>query len=137
MKLGLANTAVILCAYLVSLPDAAGVSLCRIIISALLFGSLPSLWFSLSGGAAALMILAAFVLTPARKNVSPAGISAACAAAHNVGQITAACAVFGNLSVFRYLPVLLVSGALFGAITGIIADRIIRSAEKAKKSIWK
>ena len=133
LKLGLANIAVILCGYLVSLPDACAVSVMRILISSLLFGSVTSLWFSLTGGIMALIVLAALLLTPARNKVSPTGVSVACAAAHNTGQILAASIVFGSPGIFRYLPILLLFSAVFGLITGASADRVIHAASRFGK----
>ena len=134
VKLGLANIAVILCGYLVSLPDAWAVSALRIVISSLLFGSVTSLWFSLTGGMFALAALTLLLKTPARDKVSPIGVSVACAASHNTGQIAAACAVFGNAGIFRYLPALLLFSAVFGLVTGIAADRVIHAARSIKKT---
>ena len=134
VKLGLANIAVILCGYLVSLPDAWAVSALRIVISSLLFGSVTSLWFSLTGGMFALAALTLLLKTPARDKVSPIGVSVACAASHNTGQIAAACAVFGNAGIFRYLPALLLFSAVFGLVTGIAADRVIHAAGSIKKT---
>ena len=127
MKLGLANIAVILCGYLVSLADAGAVSALRIIISSLLFGSTASLWFSLAGGFMAFVTLALLLAAPARKAVSPVGVSVACAAAHNIGQISAACVIFGSTGIFRYLPLLLIFAVLFGLVTGAAAERVIHA----------
>lgn len=133
IKLGFANIAVILCAYLISMPDAAALSLCRIVISAVLFGSVTSLWFSLAGGAAALAVLAVIIYSPLRNHISPIGASVACAAAHNAGQLSAACFVFGSADILRYLPALLISAVIFGSITGVIAGRVITAAGSIKR----
>ena len=133
VKLGLANMCVLLCAYLVSLPDAAMVSLCRIVVSSLLFGGVPSLWFSLLGGAMSFLALTVCKLCFS-KYLSAVGISVICAAFHNFGQILAAAVMLGSSAVFGYLPLLLISAAICGTITGFVSQRVIigvaKSAEK-------
>ena len=51
---------------------------------------------------------------------------------HNVGQIIAACLWTQTAAIAYYLPVLLISGVLAGALIGLISGLLV---EKSKK--WK
>ncbi len=118
-KLGLANIIVILCFYGESPTGALAVSLSRIFISAILFGNLSSLLFSLCGGILSFVsiIISAVLL---KNKVSFIGLSVIAAVSHNVGQFI--CSVFyvGSVSAFSYFPALVVSGIICGTVTGII-----------------
>ena len=49
------------------------------------------------------------------------------AAAHNAGQLAAACAVTGNAAVMYYLPALLISGIVTGLFTGMCTYYILKN----------
>lgn len=131
-KPGLANLAVMLAAYRYSMADAAAVSLARILLSALLFGSVPSMAFSAAGACCSLLVLALLRRHPGLP-VSFIGISALCAAAHNLGQLGCAVLWMHETSLLGYAPALLGMAALFGSLTGllmnIISPRLLRLPE--------
>ena len=128
-KLGLCNVAVMLCFYAVSPGDALIVSLMRISLTSLLFGNISSFGFSLFGG---LLAYAGMWLGKALgKRVSYYGISVLCAALHNIGQCIAGSMILGSISVFSYLPLLLLFGIFFGFITGAIITPIVRLFKNA------
>lgn len=116
-KLGLANIAVTVCAFRYSPKDAAAVSLCRILISFLLFGGVTSLLFSLFG--AALSCAALILPTKKRIGLSFIGVSIICALAHNTGQCIAAFILIGR-AVLSYVPALLSASLIYGALCGIV-----------------
>ncbi len=134
IKLGLANLAILIAAHRRGVPAAAAVSVCRVILSALLFGSVSSLAFSLSGALGSLLVLT--VLFPLRgRFFSYIGLSAACAAAHSAGQILCAVLWMHEGALFGYLPVLLFiavcTGTLTGALANLLAERLPKGfAEK-------
>lgn len=119
-RLGLANLVVTVVFVLLSPTDAAVVSAGRILIMGLLFGTVTSLYFSALGGLFAYLMLA-FLSKVAKRN-SFLGVSVLCAAAHNVGQLTAAATLFGTGLIFSYLPWLLLASALYGGIVGILLN---------------
>lgn len=130
VKPGLANLAVMAAfVYLGPLP-AAAVSGVRVVLSALLFGSPVSFAFSASGAVLSYLMLW-LLYRFARDKISFIGISVACAAAHSLGQICAAGIVFSHLSVFRYLPLLLVASAVFGCVTGMLMNLLIPPLTRA------
>jgi heptaprenyl diphosphate synthase len=121
VKLGLANLAVLLAVYRNGFFSGAAVSLARVILSAVLFGSVSSLAFSLGGALLSLLMLA--LLRPLYgRFCSWIGISAACAAAHNGGQILVAAFWMHDSAVFLYLPVLFAAAAVTGTLTGVMAN---------------
>ena len=130
IKLGLANLAVMIAAYDAgsvgsNILDALSVSLFRIFIMAILFGSISSFWFSFSGGMVSFFMLAICTF-PLKRFISPLGTSLACAAGHNAGQIFAAVLFFGNPALIYFLPGLLFISLITGALTGIALVIIIR-----------
>ena len=131
-KLGFANLVITFCAYVFGLPDAFFLSIARILIVALLFGGWTGFWFSLCGALCSFLVLALLLRFP-KNNISPLGVSAACAAAHNIGQLIAAAILLQSLTVASYLPVLLLSGMLTGTITGVLVSLLLTHVPIAGK----
>lgn len=129
-KLGFANLVIALTAYTISLPAAAVISVLRVLITSVLFGSLTSFWFSLLGALFAYTVMALLLLY-ARKSVSPLGVSVASAAAHNIGQLTAA-SVLLSPAVLSYTPFLLFAALVTGSLTGLILSRLLRSMHSVR-----
>lgn len=132
IKLGLANIAVIIAAYDLGgtgtgISDAAIISITRIFIMALLFGTATSFWLSLVGGIVSFIMLVLCRLV-FRSAVSHIGTAVACAAGHNAGQIFALALIFGDMSMLAFMPwMLLVSvftGIAVGILLYILSDRL-------------
>lgn len=123
VKLGLANIAVIFTMYKFNEGRAAAVSLVRIALSALLFGSVASLIYSLAGAALSLSLMIA-----SRRvfKLHTVGVSIIGGVSHNIGQIAAAALVMGTASIIYYLPVLIISGTLAGIVIGLISNVLIK-----------
>ncbi len=118
-KLGLANIIVIICYFGESPLCAFGVSLARILISALLFGNLSSFLFSFFG--AALSLISIFVFSALLKDkISFIGLSVISAVFHNIGQFICSAFYVGSLAALSYLPALIISGLICGTVTGVI-----------------
>ena len=128
-KPGFASAVTLLAYSLLSPLDALAVSLLRVGITGVLFGSWTSLFFSFCGACMAfLALLHARLLL---RRCSYLGVSVLCAAAHNTGQVLAAGAVMAvpsrNAEAFpvlltTVLPYLLPSAVLFGILTGFILN---------------
>lgn len=118
VKLGFANVIIIFLLYRVGALEALTVSLLRVTAVSLLFGTVTTFIFSLFG--AMLSFLCALLLKKAKGRVSFIGVSVVSAAMHNTGQIIAACITFGSLAPIHYLPVLLLTSVIVGAVTGVI-----------------
>jgi len=135
-KLGLANICVMIAFYYLGAVDAALISLTRILLTALLFGTPVSFIYSLVGGILSYSFLpiSKYVV---KEKISFIGISVVCASLHNVGQICVASIIFKEASIFWFLEWLLPISVLTGILTGGLAlffgDMIKRRPLKIKK----
>ena len=131
VKVGLANIVVIFALYTLGPIEALIVSLLRVILSSFLFGSVLSLLYSLSG---ALLSLGGMILMKKLKIFSTTIVSVTGGVLHNVGQILVACLVLDTNVLIYYLPVLVLSGTITGAVIGIIASLVIKRLENNIRS---
>ena len=131
VKVGLANIVVIFALYTLEPIEALIVSLLRVILSSFLFGSVLSLLYSLSG---ALLSLGGMILMKKLKIFSTTVVSVTGGVLHNVGQILVACLVLETDVLLYYLPVLILSGVITGAVIGIIASLVIKRLENNIRS---
>ncbi|MGI6074999.1 MAG: Gx transporter family protein [Pyramidobacter sp.] len=118
-KLGLANVVTVWAVYFCTPVQAFLVLTARILLSALITGNAAALLFSFCGG---MLSLAGGLLL--KKAIPPARLwltSALCGVLHNCGQIAAAAFATSTPALFSYLPFLVVSGIVCGALTGQIA----------------
>ncbi len=122
MKLGLPNLAVVLFLYLDTWRTAAVCNILRIVLAGLLFGSLFGILFSLAGA------FFSFVIMVSLKRIGHfgvTGVSIAGGVAHNLAQLAVAVFIVRTPGVWYYLPALLVSGAVTGALIGITAAAVL------------
>ena len=131
VKVGLANIVVIFALYTLGPVEALTVSLLRVILSSFLFGSVLSLLFSLSG---ALLSLGGMIVMKKLKIFSTLVVSVTGGVLHNVGQILVACLVLETDVLLYYLPVLILSGVVTGAVIGIIGSLVIKRLENNIRS---
>ena len=124
-KIGLANFAILLALYIYDYKEAIIVDLVRIILSALLFGSMFSLIYSLSGAVLALLVE---IIVKKVDKFSVLGVSVLGAIFHNIGQFILAICILKSFSLLYYLPFTLLFCILTGAFNGylvhILKDRL-------------
>lgn len=123
VKMGLANIAVIFALLRFGWKEAAALSLVRVVLVSLLFGSVGAMLYSLAG---AVLSLAVMALLRRIDRFSTVGISVAGGVAHNAGQILMAMLILQTKQLLGYLPVLAVSGIAGGVLTGLAAALLIR-----------
>ena len=123
VKMGLANIAVIFALFRFGWKEAAALSLVRVVLVSLLFGSVGAMLYSLAG---AVLSLAVMALLRRIDRFSTVGISGAGGVAHNAGQILMAMLILQTKQLLGYLPVLAVSGIAGGVLTGLAAALLIR-----------
>lgn len=128
-KLGIANISVMIALYILSPVEAALVSLVRLILSWLIFGSFIGFIYSLCGSVLSLITMAVLKKTG---KFSPVGVSIGGSVCHNIGQLFAAVLFMGR-SVLSYLPVLLIAGAVTGAIIGLLVAGVLKSLKSFRK----
>lgn len=127
IKLGLSNLVVMVSLYQFSTKTAFGISVVRILLAGLTFGSLYSMLYSLAGGLFSFVIMALLKKT---KRFSVYGVSMAGGICHNIGQIAVASLILQTGLLVYYLPFLLVSGILAGMAIGFVSGLIIQRVGK-------
>lgn len=123
MKIGLANIVTVFLLYTYTWREAAGVSIIRVCLSALLFGSSVSLIYSASG---ALLSFVGMILIKRLKISSALSVSVVGGVLHNAGQIICACIIMENAAISLYLPPLIISGTVAGVAVGAASYILIR-----------
>ncbi|MGB4660497.1 MAG: Gx transporter family protein [Mobilitalea sp.] len=123
IKLGLANLVVVTALYTMGAKDAFILSIIRVIMVGFSFGSLSTMIFSLAGGILSWFFMMIFKKT---KLFSMTGVSIIGGIAHNVGQIAVSILIVKNVNIIYYLPFLLISGVISGAVIGILGGIIAK-----------
>jgi heptaprenyl diphosphate synthase len=131
VKLGLSNIVTVYAMFLLGAADTLAILLVRILLGSIFSGNLMSLFYSLSGG-----LLCYLSMLVMRKIVTEKQIwvcSVIGAIAHNIGQMAAAIVVTKTPSLLVYLPVLLISGVITGAFTGLCAQFLVGKLRNINK----
>ena len=123
VKMGLANIAIVYALYRLGWKEAALISLIRVVLVSLLFGSAASFLYSLAG---AVLSLLGMVLLKKTGKFTEIVVSVAGGVLHNIGQIAMASIILETDALRYYLPFLLVSGILAGVVIGLISGILIR-----------
>jgi heptaprenyl diphosphate synthase len=126
VKLGLPNVITLFALFYLDLGSCFAIVFIRCCLASLLVGNFASFGFSFTGGLFALIIML-FLKKSYNHWFSVLGISIAGAAAHNIGQILFATIIMKTISVFAYLPLLLVMSILTGMITGTVAKALFKN----------
>ena len=122
LKLGLANIAVVFALYRLGFREALGVSLIRVVLSAILFGSVVSGLYSAAG---AILSLAGMALLKKTGFFGTVGVSVSGAVLHNLGQIGIACLILRTQALVYYLPFLILSAVAAGVVIGIVSAVLV------------
>ncbi len=123
VKMGLANIAIVYALYRLGWKEAALISLIRVVLVSLLFGSAASFLYSLAGAVLSLLGMALLKKTGKFTEIV---VSVAGGVLHNIGQIAMASIILETDALRYYLPFLLVSGILAGVVIGLISGILIR-----------
>ena len=123
LRLGLANLAVVIALFRLGIRHAAAVSATKVLLSALLFGSVSGLMYSAAGAAVSLTVM---VLLSRSSSFSPVGVSAAGGAAHIAAQFAVAAFLTSTPALLRLMPPLLAIGTLTGAALGLTALLVMK-----------
>ncbi len=126
VKVGLPNVVILFLLYRYSWREAGAVSGIRLLLAAALFTGFAAFFYGLSGAAVSLLGSA---LLRRSERFSPLGVSVAGGVLHNLAQIALAAFVLDSGYVLAYLPVLLLSGTVAGALVGLLAGILIRRTD--------
>ncbi len=128
IKLGLANIAIIFVLYRLGARDAICVSLLRVCLSSLLFGSVTSFIYGMSGAVLSLLIMILLRRTP----LGTVGVSSLGGVSHNLAQIAMASLIMQTNIVLYYLPYLVLSGTIAGIVIGISGAVLVKKLPEIK-----
>lgn len=126
VKLGIANTVTVIVLYMFGVREALTVGILRVVISGILFSNLFSVVYGVSG--CVLSILTMFIVKKLGK-FSMTGVSFTGGIFHNVGQVLVAALIMEQISILDYIPVLIISGGFFGALTGMLCYLVYKRLE--------
>ena len=122
VRIGLANIAIVFALYRLGFKEAMGISLVRVVLSSLLFGSVLSMAYSAAG---ALLSLCVMALLKRTRLFGTVAVSVAGGVSHNLGQIGVACLILQTGALVYYVPVLILSGVAAGVVIGIVSAAVI------------
>lgn len=130
IKLGIANVFTLFALYALGTYEAAAVLFLRIFLGTIFAGQAVSFIYSMAGGVLSFVFMLIFkrYFTINRVWV----LSVICAIAHNTGQIIAAIFMLQSFAIIYYLPVLIISGIIAGAFTGVCAEFVLLRIQKTK-----
>ena len=130
VKLGLANIVTVYAMFALGPRDTFMILMVRIVLGSVFAGSLMSMLFSLGGG-----ICCFLVMLLLRRILSQDQIwicSVIGAMAHGIGQMAVTVAVYRTGQLLIYLPVLMLSGMIAGAFTGMCAQLVVERMKSIK-----
>lgn len=135
MKLGLTNVVIILLLYLFGPLDAIIVSILRVVLIGFMFGNVYSMCYSLAGAVISFIFM--YILYRFTK-FNMIAVSVVGGFLHNSAQLIVAIFFFDSGYLIYYLPALLITGVVTGAIIGVIAQavytRIVKIIHKDEAS---
>lgn len=131
MKLGLANLVVVVTLYTMGVPMAFAVSMIRIMLVSMTFGSFSAMLYSMAGGILSFCGMALLKKVP---NFSVIGVSLLGGVLHNTGQLLVAMAVVENINLIAYLSPLMIAGMVTGILIGIVSAQVIPRIKKVLHS---
>lgn len=123
IKLGAANSVILILLYMVGVKEAYFVNISRVVLAGFLFGSMSSILYSLSGAVLSMLLM---TLLKKTDRFSISGVSMAGGVFHNVGQLMMAAWVLETTAVWYYLPVLIISGSITGLLIGFLTGEICK-----------
>ena len=128
VKLGLANIVTVYAVFRYRPSETAMIVTVRLLLGAMFSGNPSALLYSAAGAIACLcgMLLLRRILPEQQIWLC----SVIGAMLHNVGQITAAVIIMQSIGVIAYLPILLVTGSLAGAFTGLSAQLVLHRIKR-------
>ena len=126
VKIGLANIAVVFVLYKLGWKEAVLISLVRVFMVSVLFGTAVSLFYSVAG---AVLSLTGMVLLRKTGLFSTVAVSVTGGVLHNVGQILMACLLLETNVIVYYLPFLILSGVIAGVVIGVDAAIMVNRVQ--------
>ena len=109
--------------YKFGLKSAITVSILRVALANLLFGTVLTLAYSFAGALLSLTLMYTFKRLGLFSTV---GVSIIGGVSHNTAQIIVACILLQTSQISYYLPILFISGTVTGTVIGILGALLIK-----------
>ncbi len=132
VKLGLANIITVYAVFRYQPGETALVVLMRIVLGAVFAGRISALLYSAAGALLCLLGMLAVHRVVSGNYIWLCSVLGAIL--HNTGQIMAAAALMRTAAVFSYFPVLVFTGCIAGAFTGMCAQLLVARLEKHSRN---
>ncbi len=129
IKIGLANIVNVFLLYKFSIKDTVAVTLVRVLTTALLFGNLMTLSYSIAGAILSISAMAIFKKT---NLFSTVGVSIVGGVTHNLGQILVAIIITSTVEIGYYMIFLCITGVLSGTLIGIAGALVLKYTKNLK-----
>ncbi len=125
IKLGLSNGVLIFALYMLNVPLAYVLFTMKVVLSSLLFSGFQTFPYAFTGGLVSLTVMS---LMSRGDNFKPIVVSIAGGVTHNIGQVLMAILIahLPLREMLYYLGILMLVGLACGAVTGTVADSVIR-----------
>ena len=130
VKLGLANIITIFTVWVISPRDAIAVLLARIFLGAVFAGNFSTIFYSMGGGALAILTTIGLKHILQENQLWIAGCLGAIA--HSIGQMAVALLITQTYTLIIYLPVMLVCSIVTGVFTGLCAQILVKRSKQWK-----
>ena len=131
IKLGLANIITVFAVFTLGSWEAVLILAVRIFLGAVFAGNFSTIFYSLAGGALAILCAIALKRILKKNQLWVAGTMGAIA--HSIGQMAMAVLLTGTPGLVIYLPVMILCSILTGTFTGLCAQVLVNRG----KDLWK
>ncbi|MBQ9413396.1 MAG: Gx transporter family protein [Oscillospiraceae bacterium] len=131
VKLGLANIITVYAMFAYGPRDTLIILLIRVFLGSVFAGAMVTLLYSLGGGLLCFVLMLLLRRLVTEKQLWVCSVLGA--AAHNLGQTVVAFALFRSWAVAAYLPLLLLSGMIAGAFTGLCAQFLLARLNRLRQ----
>lgn len=132
IKVGLSNIAVMFALFFIDKRTALSIAVLKAVFALLTRGAMAGL-LSLSGGIASVVVM--ILLSYLFKGASVSCISVFSALTHNLAQFAVISLVYTPASLVPYLPVLIISGIVFGVANAVFLHAVRPALEKLKNGM--
>lgn len=135
IKLGLSNIITVFAVFAMGPGEAAAILFVRIFLGAVFAGNFSTIFYSLGGGALAILTTIGLKFVLNKNQLWVAGCLGA--VAHSIGQMIVAIWATGTPSLLLYLPVMVICSIVTGLFTGLCAQILVKRGEKLWKTFFK
>ena len=130
IKLGLANIVTVFTVFAIGAREGALVLFVRIFLGAVFAGNFSTIFYSVAGGALAILVTIFLKKLLTQKQLWVAGVCGAIA--HSIGQMAMAITLTATPTLALYLPVMIAISIVTGAFTGLCAQFLLNRGK-----LWK